>query len=193
MYASDTYDWPMIRALYEKGVKVAQIPKQVSASPTRQAIAQRAKREGWKVALVSREDLPPALTQSFGRDTPETRAQVIDAIRNGVSESVAASLVGVHRNTLGNWKKQDVAFCAAIDSARAAFINRHHANIDKAGERDWRASAYVLERQAETREQFNPANAGSGGISIVLNIVRDVEGPDSLERDSILSTAEVVK
>ena len=192
MYATTNFDWPLIRKMYEKGLAPGKIVKQLSPAPSRQAVAQRAKKEGWTRVLVSvagdKEDCTPAaLTQQFGKDTPESRAQVIDSLSKGVSLAVASRIVGVHPDTLLAWRKGDPDFSVAVDAARAAFLTRHHANIDKAGDRDWRASSYLLERQDETRRQFAVGTSDPSGLVIVLNIERDrpLAGRDDMERDAI--------
>ena len=53
--------------------------------------------------------------------------------------------------------------------ARADFCKDKIRNINGAG--DWKASAYLLERHPDTREDFAPAIGGRGGsIQITVNM-----------------------
>jgi len=183
MYAGKTFDWPLIRSMYERGMSAAEITRNVDPAPTRQAINQKAKRQGWGKVIVkgNRDNLPAALVSNFNKDTPEVRTKVLELISTGCSQAVAARAVGVDPTTLTRWKGSDADFANAVEASRAAFLARHHANIDKAGERDWRASSYLLERQDETKGQYSPKVEGHGGITVVLNIHRDEEEQDAID------------
>ncbi len=160
------FDWPAIRAGYERGMSPTEIAKTIPESPSRQAIEKRAKREGWEVAKLP--DQAPG-TELTGKDA--TKAVVLQKIRSGVPLGVAAKAAGIHDNTLRNWRNDDVAFGEAVQAARAAFIARKIEQVDEAGERDWKAAAYVLERSPETRDQYGHKQ-DSGGVTVVLNINR---------------------
>lgn len=153
-----TYDWPQIRALYERGVSPVEIARQVPESPSRQAIAKRALREGWTVA------------QSDTDCIAAPRDIVVAKIREGATKTMAAAAAGISRDTLHAWL-HDPTFSARVESAKAAFLTEHIGNIHEAGKRDWKASAYLLERAPETRDQFSQKQ-DAGGITIVLALDR---------------------
>jgi transposase len=76
-------------------------------------------------------------------------------LRAGNYINVACMAVGVSKATLYNWLGRDEpeyrAFAERIDKARAEGEARHVALIAKAAADDWRASAWLLERQHPDR------------------------------------------
>lgn len=156
------FDWPAIRAGYERGISPVELARSIPESPSRQAIEKRAKKEGWEVAQRADESLPAT-----------ERDIVLQYIRNGATNKLAAAAAGISGSTLTRWL-QDDEFSALVQAARAAHLTKHIGNIDSAGERDWKASAYILERATETKDQFSQ-HKDSGGLTIVLNIDRRTE------------------
>ncbi len=161
-----TFDWPLIRAGYERGLTPNELADTIPNSPTRQAIAKRAAKEGWQVAR-----LPDNTPATVLEGDAATKAVILQNVRNGVGLGIAAQAAGVHENTLYNWRQSDVAFGEAILAARAAFIQTNIKRVNDAGERDWKAASYLLERSPETKDQFSQKSEG-GGTTIVLKIDR---------------------
>ena len=79
---------------------------------------------------------------------------------------------GIQGATLQNWRKKDPRFSQACGAARAECLTQHVANINQAARKDWKASAYVLERSSETRDDYQQAQTEKPHINITLNIDR---------------------
>lgn len=163
------FDWPTIRAAYERGLTPTEIVSTLPDCPSRQAVEKRAKKEGWQVAKLPNQAPDTQLT---GKDA--TRAVVLQKVRSGVPLGIAARAAGIHPNTLKNWRDDDVEFGEAVQAARAAFLARKIQQIDEAGERDWKAASYLVERASETRDEYSQSKS-DGGLTIVLQIDRSQE------------------
>lgn len=180
---SYSYDWVAIRALYEEGESPAHIAEK-PGMPTRQAIHQRAKREGWE----RRDD---AVDERFPfADDPDLSAEqqiVLLNIAEGLPAKWAADKAGVHESTVRRWKK-DERFARLCRAAIAWKASRRLGQIEAST--DWRAQMALLERDSDTRNEFSPPNAGRGMVTgntfnvlghIDLGITRDE--PKQLEQE----------
>ena len=111
-------------------------------------------------APVYRETFAPSpLSVAKGRPcglTKECEAALLKAISQGLPLKHAANLAGISYDTLNRWKKRGEAdeapevfrhFCKALEHAEAKAVQVHLSNIAAAGTRDWRASAWILERR----------------------------------------------
>jgi hypothetical protein len=81
-------------------------------------------------------------------------------VKNGLSVSHAAEKLHVHHTTVGRWRKELPEFDAAILAAEAEFIDSQIANIRTAAQKNWQASAWLLERKwpaffSQPQVQFN--------------------------------------
>lgn len=158
------FDWPTIRSSYERGVSPTEIAQTLPDCPSRQAIEKRAKKEGWAVAkLPETHDL----TTNEGQ-----KAVILSKVRSGAPLGLAARAAGITDRTLRNWRADDSAFAEMLEASRAAFLTTNIERIHEAGERDWKAAAYLVERASETRETFSQSKT-DGGLQIVLQIVRE--------------------
>ena len=205
-------DWDEIAARLMAGEPTARVAQDYEIS--RQAIAKRAKREGWldsqvvmqsarknaehltglKVAIrrprvaVQPEKVQPVanvqpsatvsatnagLVQKFKKDTPEVRNAILGLLKDGVPKLHAAQAVGVHENTLNRWLNDDSGFSAEVRAAESAAVALRVQRIGKAGEKDWRADSWYLER---TQKATFGSDAGKGGgLAVQINIMRDGE------------------
>ena len=77
-----------------------------------------------------------------------TEAAILASLREGATRTAAAEAAGVHRNTLGNWTKQDSAFLGAVQQAEGE-VEVEAAGVIRAAWRtgDWKAAAWWLERR----------------------------------------------
>src|SRR4051812_38584781 len=66
--------------------------------------------------------------------TPELVDAIVDAVARGVPEGIAAQAAGIDRYTLTRWKKNDVALCGRIKTARAKSVEIRIEGIRKAAE-----------------------------------------------------------
>ncbi len=156
-----SFDWPAIKAAIERGMTPTEIAKTLPNVPTRQAIEKRIAKEGWAVARLP--EAPSNLPVS-------QRDIVLTNMRVGATYEQAAAAAGIADNTLRLWRSQDPVFDAACQAQRAAWLVSKVKQINDAP--DWKAAAYLLERSAETKEQFSPKSEGSGGVTVILKVDR---------------------
>ena len=103
-----------------------------------------------------------------GRPTTYSQ-QLVDLLcaiirSNGISDSGAAALAGVHPSTISRWKREYPDLVISLLQAREQFRDHHLSLIMKASEAKggWRAAAWLLERvfpadyhpKAAERERF---------------------------------------
>lgn len=88
--------------------------------------------------------------------TPARANLVIDAVRAGLSYKLAAHRAGVSYDTLNRWRRAGdfpgaspelCGFCERLRQAEAQAAERHVSNIEAAGQKDWKAAAWFLERR----------------------------------------------
>jgi hypothetical protein len=78
--------------------------------------------------------------------TDKTVTALLKAIESGLTIDAACRLVGIHRSTWYEWREQpelQSAISQAMAKAEAALL----ATIKTAGQTDWRAAAWILERR----------------------------------------------
>ena len=87
--------------------------------------------------------------------TPETEMRILSAVRCGASNVVACEAAGIAKSTLSSWlsqaKKEDApealtSFAEKLERARAEGVVARLAMIQKSAGVDWRAAAWMLER-----------------------------------------------
>jgi hypothetical protein len=155
-----SFDWPGLRAGYERGITPTELARTMPNAPSRQAIEKHAKREGWQVARLPESDTNLPVS---------SRDIVLTAIGNGSNLELAAAAAGISDRTLYQWRKDDPAFEAACRAKRAAWLVSKIKQIDDAD--DWKAAAYMIERAPETKDQYSQKHEG-GNTTIVLKIDR---------------------
>lgn len=73
--------------------------------------------------------------------------RIVEALRCGASLQHAAEAGGIHRNTLWAWRGDDEEFARECELARSEHARRMLGVISSAaGEGDWRAAAWWLEK-----------------------------------------------
>lgn len=165
-------DWIEIRrSILEENAPLRQLAVRYSVS--RQAIHKRAKKEGWLVPKQIRTPLLESrLVEAAYKATPDVLTAYVKHLSEGMPKRTAASMVGVTRQTIEEWRDKDTNFDAACQAAMAHWAKTRITNINKAGDRgDWRADSWLLERHPETRSDFQgPKAEGGTTIQVVLNI-----------------------
>src|SRR3990167_7888025 len=101
----NSFDWQAIRAMYEAGESPAHI-EQRPDMPSRQAIHQRAKKEGWQV-VGKIDDLNGSMALIEFEGLSQTQCLLIQPVGNGATQKMAASIAGVNESTVSEWKKDD--------------------------------------------------------------------------------------
>lgn len=99
-------------------------------------------------------------------------------LSSGVHRDVAARAVGITDRTLRNWMRKGEEgdptfeqFAEDVKQAEAKAEVGHVANITLASRADWRASAWYLERKADTRWTRVDKHEVSGGNGAPLGVV----------------------
>ena len=142
MIEYDPETWDLVRARWEAGESSRSLGL-VDEFPSRQAIDQRANKEGWQKQIAPDQVLAVA--------TPEEWAQLDDRQKVAINAFAlgcktfkdAATRAGVSDTTLGRWR-EDVAFRRMCEAARLSKRDAYVANIEQHGIKDWRAHAYLL-------------------------------------------------
>jgi hypothetical protein len=99
---------------------------------------------------------------------------ICELVENGLSVSHAAEKLHIHHTTVGRWRNELPEFDAAILAAEAAFIDSQIANIRTAAQKNWQASAWLLERKwpahfSQPQVRLNmPVNVEYKELSVVL-------------------------
>lgn len=94
--------------------------------------------------------------------TPQTIKIILDAIAEGLTQRDAAALAGISEDTLSLWKK-DSDFSEQMRQKEIECKQKHLRIINKAGEKDWKASAWFLERKF--RNEYSPHSSVDVGAT----------------------------
>ena len=185
-------DWDEIKQRVQAGEGYTSVAKDYEVS--RQAIQKRCKKEEWiankpRAMAVKRELFkrnqkaqPVATAQPVAvavaqpsqavlvRD--DKQATVIALLKDGVPKVHAAAVAGVSEATLHRWINDDESFKSEVRAAESAAVALRVQRIGKAGEKDWRADSWYLERTQ--RATFGSDAGKGGGLAVQINILRDV-------------------
>lgn len=158
------------------------VPKPKSGAPDRP----------WRSSKKGRRPLrdrtAPA-RRKVGRPSKYTEAiagAIFEAVESGMSPTAAGALHKLHAQTISDWRTQIPEFSDGIEQARARGIQKRleevSAGVNLAGLRDWKASAWLLERL--DREHFGrgpgvsvqvSANAEAGAQSVSGFVLSEAE------------------
>lgn len=145
------------------GASLSAIAREIGV--TRQAVARRERKEGWL-----NQTGQPGPT-----DGMDPKRAVIANLRRGCTLKVAAGAIGVHPNTVGNWRKSDQKFDAECTAAMNQYAADRITDLTRASERgDVRATRLALEKHEATRSDFGPEKVDNQ-LLIVLNVSRSDE------------------
>lgn len=167
-----------------------------------QVIGRKAKRERWTVpegavAEIPAREIPnwgarlnhTALAEmpdpNFGMipigDRIQAAVEILHAIAGGATEKVAAECAGISHKTWEFWCKRVPELAEHKRQAKALRTRQRLQNIDDAGDKgDWRASAWMVERDPATRDDFQRAENTSPSIHISINVPRG-EGVEAID------------
>ena len=188
-YQPAQVDWAEIEQRIQAGESFNAVSKDYDIS--RQAIQKRCNREGWisdkpLTVAIKRQQRelqvatmqPDATIEAVATAQPtstqlaagDKRAGVIELLKDGVPKKHAAQVVGVHEATLHRWIADDAAFASEVRAAESAAVAFRVRRIGKAGEKDWRADSWYLERTQ--RAEFGSDSQKGGGVAVQINIER---------------------
>lgn len=107
---------------------------------------------------------------AISKQTPEIRAAIIEAVRNGAYAKHAAQAAGISETSLYEWQASDADFAGALAGAKADRANAGITLIREAAQRDWKAEAWLLERTmaSDFRESKEVEHSGSLSLEGVL-------------------------
>lgn len=190
-------DWDEIRQRVQAGEGYSSVAQDYEVS--RQAITKRCNKEGWisdrpittavRRQLRKRNQAQPSATAQPVAVQPsqpveaspsatvavrhDRKSAVLDLLKDGVPKIHAAQAVGVHENTLTRWLNEDAEFGGAVRAAESAAVALRVQRIGRAGEKDWRADSWYLERTQKAT--FGSDSGKGGGLAVQINIMRDGE------------------
>ena len=206
-YQPAQVDWAEIEQRIKDGETFSAVAKDYSVS--RQAIQKRCKKEAWvehrpvttavrrqlrqrnqvqpdevamqPVATVQPQPVAEPSAAVMARDDKQGAA--LELLRDGVPRKHAAQIVGISESTLLRWINDDDGFGAEVRAAESAAVALRVRRIGQAGERDWRADSWYLERTQ--RDSFGSDNAKGGAVNVQINIERDSKGTEPVRIESI--------
>jgi len=128
---------------------------------------------------------------SASKLTPKVKQRIYQAIRAGNYKEVACMFAGISATTLRNWVNRGKAatdaesdkdsiyydFLNGLEEAEAEAEVRNVAIVQKAAEKQWQASAWMLERRHPNRWGRNDKQR--------LEVSAEVEINDSSSRDKL--------
>lgn len=138
---------------------------------------------------------PPRPVGRPSKISKELMKVIVEAIEEGNYVETAAQLAGVSKPSLYAWLKKGhakecdlcIEFLNAVNQALSKAEDDDLKNIKRHAQRDWRASAWRLERRSPTRwghkTQIAPAEIKDDSKTINEIIAEDVERLESDEWD----------
>lgn len=98
---------------------------------------------------------------------------ILDHIRNGSFIAEACEAAGLDKSTFRKWRKEDPALFPLLKKAKAEQLASMIANIKQAGQKEWAANAWYLERRypekfAKKTIVVGPRKSEDGGILVEL-------------------------
>lgn len=191
-------DWSEVRRLWESGLTAYAIEKEIGGKVTRQAIAKKAKRDGWRhgggslVPTGGSQAVPgggnteppepselvahwaPAVYErlkGLEKDSASLRGlqTALNAYALGGTHRMAAAFAGVSEKTWITWREDCPLLADAILEIQAAQASRHLKRIDAAGSRgDWKADEALLKANPHTRDDWKGTEGKQGGVKIEI-------------------------
>jgi len=170
------FDWPYIRGLYESGQTAYQIAKRPDC-PTKQAIQNRADKEGWHKPDPTTYR-PPILAESLNINshklTDEVLRVLLGMIAEGATIELACKAAGISNATYTKWCRDDPSLRDAVQRARAGTVAGWLGAVNQATRKDWKAATWLLQNSPDTRDSYG-AKGNDSKLEIVININRETE------------------
>ena len=104
--------------------------------------------------------------------TPETVDKLTQAIRLGATDELACNYAGIDGSTFYAWMNAKPEFSEIIKAAKGAAAVKWLAKIEQAGEDNWQAFAWKLERRYP----------GQYGRTVVQNELTGKDGGEAIVR-----------
>lgn len=119
--------------------------------------------------------------------------EILAAVSAGASVIWASKYVSVDVNTIRDECNRNPTFKASMEKAAATSYMRHLGNVCQAGDSDWKASAWLLERQH--RDEFGKKEEIENKGEVIIRTVfdRDFFTKRTTERDDVIEAGEPPK
>jgi DNA-binding CsgD family transcriptional regulator len=101
---------------------------------------------------LTRPGRPPALT-------PEKQSQLCEILRLGLSRTDAARILGTTVRTIYNHERHNTDFANAISQAQLDTDAKAYSSVLRAGEKSWRAAAWLIDHKSRTDRPPRRASA----------------------------------
>ncbi len=88
--------------------------------------------------------------------TPERVQIILEALGDGMTQRDASMLAGISEDTLCIWKRTNSEFSEQMGQKAIEYKRKMMKRIEKAGEKDWKATAWLLERKFKRDFSENP-------------------------------------
>ncbi len=186
MPARRKIDRERARLEFEAGESFGAIARRQGVSP--QAVQKMAVKAGWTrgdgdgallaTTTTARRILSPETPAdhrlaSEGKRTLPRMREILDAIAEGATRTVAAGLAGVADQTFRDWLADDETFATLIRQAEATKTWRRIGHLEKASARgDVGATRALLERDPASRAEWGAAPSAdpAAGPGLVINL-----------------------
>lgn len=90
-------------------------------------------------------------------------------LESGLNITDSCLLAGISRETYYKWKKKHVDITDAINKAELRFKQRALVHIQKQGQKNWYAYAWLLERKYQREFALKTKVEHSGGINMTMS------------------------
>lgn len=115
---------------------------------------------------------------------------IISYVKSGLTIECACRAAGVAASTFRNWRRADKSLSNALKKAEADFERVHIQNVSIFGERDWKASAWLLERKFPERYakrviNIEPKPSEVTGILVKVPEPRVIEASAKVDNDGV--------
>ena len=163
-------DWADIHLRFINGETIYAIAKSLKGQISKQAIMYRQQKEGWVKADRVEQEFPVKVGNEVLDLKDERKALIVQALSEGKTLKVASAKGGISDDTLKRWRDADAEFESIVVRARALQLGCHEDTLSKASERgDWKAAAYILERDPITKEHYHQRDQ-QVGTAIQINV-----------------------
>lgn len=168
------FDWPYIRGLYEAGSTAYQLAKRRDF-PSKQAIQNRATKEGWLKPEAGTHRLPivaEALNIDSSKLTDDLLRTILGLISEGATIEIACKCAGIAPATWSRWCAKDTQLMDATRRARAGTVMSWINTVHQATQKDWKAATWLMQNSPDTRDSFGPKGSDNK-LEVIINIDRD--------------------
>lgn len=109
------------------------------------------------------------------KKTPERVARIVDALKNGLPVTTAATRGGICRATYYEWIHRHADFAAAVQEAVSEAEVALLATIRAASHQQWQAAAWILERRFPESWSKRSEVQASGPVEITVRRVAPID------------------